>query len=540
MTNSVEGTVLPIKVVPTTLHIENLSYRFVPDSLNHSSFLRVLRSLIPKHLSEKLLGSSERLEMKSIHNVSFRCLPGQITGIIGDRSSVRKAIVDLLCGHRKYGQFSGEIYMTVDPNIHRTFESVNKYVSNEFEYFNSITLIPRKSLHLCGLSYLEMLEFSVKLKTMLGPTEAKQRALELLEFVGLKDKARYYIPDEFSPRGHVGSDLRKLTIAISMIVDNPIIVLDDPFKNVDTIYANYTLDIMNKLAARGHTIICTTSRVEPFMIDSFRHVVVLQEGRSVYASSRDKLEAHFASSNLQYNIRKNNRMIGEFLLDLSAGNEPAGDGHVVGSKELQEIFESSPHNLMKQEPMEGRKIIAYTDDGHARRWKFSDSKGLYAVCYRSFVMAHRAFLCKLRETAILQKTFAASVILALFVGCLMYGQGDIGSQINTNACIEFEAPNPANPQVTTAFDLGCLYPNLKVLNITGSMFLSISLAITLQVLNVHAVVRKLLVGRYEQRNGYGPPFLFGVVMLISELVPAFFFEIIYTVIYMSLTILGMY
>ena len=120
---------VPVKIIPTTLHVENLSYDYAPDSV-HSIGDGILKSLLPHKWRTTFLGSGERFKAKNIHNVSFRCQAGEITGIVGDEKSVRKTIIDLLCGHRKYGRFSGEIYASVDKSQKTCFESDNKFIAH--------------------------------------------------------------------------------------------------------------------------------------------------------------------------------------------------------------------------------------------------------------------------------------------------------------------------------------------------------------------------------------------------------------------------
>ena len=188
----------PHSPVPTVLHVEDLSYSFLPNILERygNSLLDVFGKA-----RNKLLGSGRKKSEHFLPKVSFRADPGKITGIIGDSKTSRKALIDLICGHRKYGVFSGQIYASNESDIATSMAGAGKYKDTKFAYYNMLGFVPRKSLHLAGLTYLEMVEYSARLQLLSNAITAKDRALEALQVVGLADKAYNRIPEEYSSRG---------------------------------------------------------------------------------------------------------------------------------------------------------------------------------------------------------------------------------------------------------------------------------------------------------------------------------------------------
>ena len=51
-------------------------------------------------------------------------------------------------------------------------------------------------------------------------------------------------------------------------------------------------------------------------------------------------------------------------------------------------------------------------------------------------------------------------------------------------------------------------------------------------------MRKILVYKYEQRSGYCPPVIFGLILMFSEMIPAFIFSAIYASIFLALTVIS--
>ncbi len=84
------------------------------------------------------------------------------------------------------------------------------------------------------------------------PTVSKKRALELLEMVEIAEHA-YKIPAHIS-----GGQKQRVAIARALVNDPHLILADEPTGNLDSITAETILEIFEKLAAEGHTIVMVT------------------------------------------------------------------------------------------------------------------------------------------------------------------------------------------------------------------------------------------------------------------------------------------
>jgi len=69
----------------------------------------------------------------------------------------------------------------------------------------------------------------------------RERSLELLDLVGLKDRAHHY-PNELS-----GGEQQRVAIARSLINNPKIVFADEPTANLDTISSEIVLDLFKKL-----------------------------------------------------------------------------------------------------------------------------------------------------------------------------------------------------------------------------------------------------------------------------------------------------
>ena len=91
---------------------------------------------------------------------------------------------------------------------------------------------------------------------MYGVRKARRRTMEILEAVGLADKADAYA------RTLSGGMRRRLLVAKAMVHDPPVLVLDEPTAGVDIELRQQLWGHVRALNARGATIVLTTHYLE--------------------------------------------------------------------------------------------------------------------------------------------------------------------------------------------------------------------------------------------------------------------------------------
>lgn len=104
--------------------------------------------------------------------------------------------------------------------------------------------------------------------------EARRRGLELLERVGLKDKAGAY------PRQLSGGQQQRVAIARALALDPKILLFDEPTSALDPELVNEVLDVIRELATSGTTLIIVTHEMG-FARDVADTVIFMDQGRIV-------------------------------------------------------------------------------------------------------------------------------------------------------------------------------------------------------------------------------------------------------------------
>ncbi len=105
---------------------------------------------------------------------------------------------------------------------------------------------------------------------------------EALSPLGLQDMAR-------SKVGSLSSGMRqRLAISLALIGDPRLLILDEPFNNLDPMARNRLSELLQDLVRRGRTVIASVHTLSG-LIHSFGHVAVLSDGRLVRMLEADEV-----------------------------------------------------------------------------------------------------------------------------------------------------------------------------------------------------------------------------------------------------------
>ena len=111
--------------------------------------------------------------------------------------------------------------------------------------FQNFNLFP----HLSVAENVSMSPIRVK---GVAPDVAEEKALKLLDRVGLADKARAY-PGQLS-----GGQQQRVAIARALAMEPPVMLFDEPTSALDPEMVGEVLAVMKSLASEGMTMLCVT------------------------------------------------------------------------------------------------------------------------------------------------------------------------------------------------------------------------------------------------------------------------------------------
>jgi ABC-2 type transport system ATP-binding protein len=181
-------------------------------------------------------------ERTAVADVSLSVHAGEVLGLLGPNGAGKSTTVGLIAGLTKADGGS----VTVNGST---------LAADEFGFKRRIGLVPQDLALFEDLPALANIELFGALYD-LPKTTLKKRALDVLEMVGLADRARDK-PATFS-----GGMKRRLNIACALVHDPDVLLLDEPTAGVDPQSRNAIFDNLEALKRAGKALIYTTHYME--------------------------------------------------------------------------------------------------------------------------------------------------------------------------------------------------------------------------------------------------------------------------------------
>lgn len=200
-------------------------------------------------------------QLEVLKGISLEIEKGQVVCVIGPSGSGKSTL--LRCINRLEEPTRGDI--TVDDimitNPKEDINKVRRHIGMVFQQFN---LFP----HLSVKENIMMAPLELKLRTK---KEAEQKAIELLDRVGLSDKTNAM------PRQLSGGQQQRVAIARALAMEPDIMLFDEPTSALDPEMVGEVLAVMKELAAMGMTMVVVTHEMG-FAKDVADRVIFMDEG----------------------------------------------------------------------------------------------------------------------------------------------------------------------------------------------------------------------------------------------------------------------
>ncbi len=200
-----------------------------------------------------------RLEV--LKKISLDVAEGEVVCLIGPSGSGKSTF--LRCLNRLESITAGEVIVDghpiSDPNVN--INKVRENIGMVFQHFN---LFP----HLTVQDNITLAPIELK---KMDKESAARKALELLERVGLSDKAKVY-PGQLS-----GGQKQRVAIARALAMNPDIMLFDEPTSALDPEMVGEVLEVMKQLAAEGMTMVVVTHEMG-FAREVADRVIFMDEG----------------------------------------------------------------------------------------------------------------------------------------------------------------------------------------------------------------------------------------------------------------------
>ena len=214
-------------------------------------------------------------ELEVLKKIDIEVTEGEVLCLIGPSGSGKSTL--LRCLNRLEKSNGGEIWNN-NQNLENKNLNINKLresIGMVFQHFNLFS----------NLNILDNITLApVELKKM-SKQEAEEKAYQLLDRVGLKDKAKAF-PSQLS-----GGQKQRCAIARALEMSPDIMLFDEPTSALDPEMVGEVLEVMKQLAEDGMTMVIVTHEMG-FAREVADRVIFMDDGYIVEEGTPEDIFKH--------------------------------------------------------------------------------------------------------------------------------------------------------------------------------------------------------------------------------------------------------
>ncbi|KAK7491867.1 hypothetical protein BaRGS_00016886 [Batillaria attramentaria] len=245
-----------------------------------------------------------RQEPKRILNSIDAIFKPGMNAILGPTGSGKSSLLDVLAGRKDLSGLSGDLLIDGGPPP-ENFKCLVGYVVQDDVVMGTLTV-------------RENFQFSavLRLPSHVSKAERNARVDQIIFELGLGGCADSKVGNEFI-RGVSGGERKRCNIGMELIIQPPVLFLDEPTTGLDASTANAVMLLLQKLANRGRTIVFSIHQPRYSIFRLFDSVILLSGGLTVYHGPSNQALDYFET--IGYTCEAHNNPP-DFFLDVINGD----------------------------------------------------------------------------------------------------------------------------------------------------------------------------------------------------------------------------
>ncbi|WP_017472456.1 cell division ATP-binding protein FtsE [Amphibacillus jilinensis] len=196
----------------------------------------------------------------ALNGIDINIDPGEFVYLVGQSGAGKSTFIKLI--FREEIASSGQIRVNNRDLLEMKWKDVPLLRREIGVVYQDFKLLPKMTVYENVAFALEVVEES--------PRQIRKRVMEVLDQVGLKNKARF-IPDELS-----GGEQQRVAIARAMANYPKLLIADEPTGNLDPDTSWEIMKILEEINGTGTTIIMATHSKE--IVNTIKRRVIAVEG----------------------------------------------------------------------------------------------------------------------------------------------------------------------------------------------------------------------------------------------------------------------
>ncbi|XP_018537423.1 broad substrate specificity ATP-binding cassette transporter ABCG2 [Lates calcarifer] len=345
--------------------------------------------------------------------------PG-LNAIMGATGSGKSSFLDVLAARKDPAGLSGEVLINGAPQP-PNFKCLSGYVVQDDVVMGTLTV-------------RENFTFSaaLRLPSTVSQEEKEQKVNKLIQELGLGRVADSRVGTQLI-RGISGGERKRTNIGMELIIDPPVLFLDEPTTGLDASTANSVLLLLKRMANHGRTIILSIHQPRYSIYRLFDSLTLLVTGKQVYHGPAQNALEYF--SDIGHTCEPHNNPA-DFFLDVINGDSTA-----VACSNMEDLDPDSDSVSVSKRGIEDKLVEEYRNCNYYKQTKAElerivQGKQAATTAPSRTITYNTSFLTQFRW--VLKRTFrnlmlnpqtsvaqvAVTLFLALVVGAIFFDVQD--------------------------------------------------------------------------------------------------------------------